>query len=86
VVIVDAFSGFIGKGPGRYNFYLGGNLKGTRLNNLYRENINEEEILTELRPILKDYAENRTKGEEFGNFVTRKKYVNEIVNAKDFKH
>ena len=78
--------GFIGKAPGRYNFYLGGNFKGTRLNNLYRENINEEEILSELRPILKDYAENRTKGEEFGDFVIRKEYVKEIVNAKDFKH
>ncbi len=78
--------GFIGKAPGRYNFYLGGNFKGTRLNNLYRENINEEEILSELRPILKDYAENRTKGEEFGDFVIRKEYVKEIVNAKEFKH
>ncbi len=78
--------GFIGKAPGRYNFYLGGNFKGTRLNNLYRENINEAEILTELRPILKDYAENRSKGEEFGDFVIRKEYVSEIVNAKDFKH
>lgn len=77
---------FIGKAPGRYNFYLGGNFKGTRLNNLYRENVNEEEILKELRPILKDYSENRTKGEEFGNFVIRKNYVTEIVNPKDFKH
>lgn len=78
--------GFIGKAPGRYNFYLGGNFNGTRLNNLYRENVNEEEILTELRPILKDYSENRTEGEEFGDFVIRKSYVNEIVNPKDFKH
>ena len=77
---------FIGKAPGRYNFYLGGNFKGTRLNNLYRENVNEEEILKDLRPILKAYSENRTKGEEFGNFVIRKNYVTEIVNPKDFKH
>jgi sulfite reductase (NADPH) hemoprotein beta-component len=78
--------GFIGKAPGRYNFYLGGNFKGTRLNNLYRENVNEEEILKDLRPILKDYSENRTEGEGFGDFVIRKNYVTEIVNPRDFKH
>ncbi|MCY1634211.1 NADPH-dependent assimilatory sulfite reductase hemoprotein subunit [Marinifilum sp. D737] len=78
--------GFIGKGPGRYNLYLGGNFKGTRLNNLYRENVNEEEILQELRPILQDYSQNRTEGEAFGDFVIRKQYVKKIVNPKDFKH
>ena len=78
--------GFIGKAPGRYNLYLGGNFNGTRLNNLYRENLNEEEILTELRPILEDYATNRNEGEYFGDFVIRKAYVAEIVNPKDFKH
>ena len=78
--------GFIGKAPGRYNLYLGGNFNGTRLNNLYRENVNEEEILQELRPILKDYSENRQNAEAFGDFVIRKKYVLEIVNPKEFKH
>ena len=37
--------GFIGKGPGKYNLYLGGSHNGTRLNKLYKENIGEEEIL-----------------------------------------
>jgi len=78
--------GFIGKAPGRYNFYLGGNFIGTRLNNLYKENVNEKEILEALRPIFKDYAENRQKAEGFGDFVIRKEYVKEIINPKDFKH
>ncbi|PXX99189.1 NADPH-dependent assimilatory sulfite reductase hemoprotein subunit [Marinifilum breve] len=78
--------GFIGKGPGRYNLYLGGNFNGTRLNNLYRENINEEEILQELRPILEDYSKNRTEEERFGDFVIRQQYIKQIVNPKDFKH
>ncbi|MPQ46091.1 NADPH-dependent assimilatory sulfite reductase hemoprotein subunit [Marinifilum sp. N1E240] len=78
--------GFIGKGPGRYNLYLGGNFNGTRLNNLYRENVNEDEILTELRPLLKDYSETREDGETFGDFIIRKKYVDEIVKGQDFKH
>jgi len=78
--------GFIGKGPGRYNLYLGGNFNGTRLNNLYRENVNEDEILTELRPLFKDYSDSREDGEAFGDFIIRKKYVDEIVKGQDFKH
>jgi len=40
--------GFIGKAPGKYNLYLGAGFYGQRLNKLYRENINEEQILAEL--------------------------------------
>ncbi|MCP6559186.1 sulfite reductase subunit beta, partial [Klebsiella pneumoniae] len=29
---------FIGKAPGKYNFYLGGSFIGERLNKLYKEN------------------------------------------------
>lgn len=78
--------GLIGKSPGYYNLYLGGNFNGTRLNTLYKQTISEEEILHELRPIIADFAENRTKGEHFGDFVIRKKYVSEIKEGKDFKH
>ena len=37
--------GFIGKGPGMYNMYLGGGHWEQRFSALYRENINEAEIL-----------------------------------------
>ena len=36
---------FIGKAPGKYNMYLGGSFKGERLNKIYKENIDENEIL-----------------------------------------
>lgn len=78
--------GFIGKSPGRYNLYLGGNLNGTRLNTLYKETLSEEEILAELRPIIADFAQNRENNEGFGDFVIRKGYVKETVQGKDFKH
>lgn len=78
--------GLIGKSPGYYNLYLGGSFEGTRLNTLYRETIPEEVILNELRPIIKDFANNRNKGEHFGDFVLRKNYVKEIKEGKDFKH
>ena len=38
----------IGKGPGRYDLHLGGDRVGTKLNSLFKENLNEEEILKEL--------------------------------------
>lgn len=78
--------GLIGKSPGHYNLYLGGSFEGDRLNNLYRENISETKILSELDPILADFAESRNKDERFGDFVIRKGYVKEIKEGKEFRH
>jgi sulfite reductase (NADPH) hemoprotein beta-component len=76
----------IGKSPGYYNLYLGGNFIGSRLNNLYKETIQEEDILKELYPVIKDYSENRLDNEHFGDFTIRKGYVAEIKEGKEFKH
>ncbi len=76
----------IGKAPGYYNLYLGGSFEGDRLNRLYRETIQEDKILEELQPIIKDFAKTRNKGERFGDFVIRKNYVAEIKEGKEFKH
>jgi len=75
---------FIGKTVGRYNMYLGGGFAGQRLNKLYRENIGEEEILRELRPILFHYAKERLEGERFGDFCIRAGYVKEVKDGRDF--
>lgn len=65
----------IGVSPGAYNLHLGGDVSGERLNKKYRENLNEAQILAELRPMLKSYSENRKQGESFGDFVVREKLV-----------
>ena len=78
--------GLIGKSPGYYNLYLGGSFNGSRLNRLYRETISEKEILDELDPVFKDYAENRKPGEKLGDFVLRKKIVEEVKHGKEFQH
>jgi sulfite reductase (NADPH) hemoprotein beta-component len=75
---------FIGKAPGKYNMYLGGGFAGQRLNKLYRENIGEEEILSELRPIFHRYAKERLEGEHFGDFCIRAGYVKEVRSGLDF--
>jgi sulfite reductase (NADPH) hemoprotein beta-component len=76
--------GFVGKAPGKYNLYLGAGFSGERLNKLYRENIDEETILAELKPILEAYAKERNKGERFGDFTIRKGYVKATMEGKDF--
>ena len=78
--------GFVGKSEGHYNLYLGGNFIGTRLNTLYKETLTEDEILAELKPIIADYAGNRSNGEKFGDFIIRKQYVKETLKGSDFKH
>lgn len=67
--------GFVGTAYGRYNMHLGANAAGTRLSKLYKENLNEEEILDELNSLLKLYAAKRTAKEAFGDFVVREKIV-----------
>ena len=76
--------GFIGKGPGKYNLYLGGGFSGNRLSKMYRENIGEEEILKELQPILTHYAKEREEKEHFGDFVIRTGYVKEVTSGTNF--
>jgi len=63
--------GFVGKAPGRYQIYLGGNESSTRLNRLFRDNIKDPEILTELRPVLDRFSKERTPGERFGDWCAR---------------
>jgi sulfite reductase (NADPH) hemoprotein beta-component len=67
--------GLIGKAPGVYNLYLGASFTGNRLNKLYKETLNEDQILAELSPILKDYSINRLDNEYFGDFVLRSNYL-----------
>ena len=76
--------GFIGKAPGKYNMYLGASFTGDRLNKIYRENIEEEEILSLLRPLIFQYAKEKLEGEHFGDFVIRAGHVKAVQSGLDF--
>ncbi|MGX9133891.1 assimilatory sulfite reductase (NADPH) hemoprotein subunit [Rummeliibacillus sp. JY-2-4R] len=76
--------GFVGKSLGKYNMYLGASYTGDRLSKLYRESINEAEILAELKPLLFLYAKEREEGEHFGNFVVRKGIINATTDGTNF--
>ncbi|KAI8642498.1 hypothetical protein BD408DRAFT_443381 [Parasitella parasitica] len=75
---------FVGKAPGTYNMYLGGNNKGERLNKIYRENLQEQDILHEVNPMIKRYALERDEGEPFGDWVIRAGYVKKTITGLDF--
>ncbi|MEM9421667.1 MAG: assimilatory sulfite reductase (NADPH) hemoprotein subunit [Pseudomonadota bacterium] len=80
-----AEAGLVGKGPGKYNFYLGGNRVGTRIPKLYKENVSADVILSELDQLIGDWAGKREDGEGFGDFVIRKGVVPEVkVSKTDF--
>lgn len=63
--------GFIGTGPEQYNFMLGGDRYGERLNKLYKEKQTETQILEEVDSLLGRYVKERNEGETFGDFTFR---------------
>ncbi len=77
--------GLVGKAPGRYNFHIGGNLAGTRIPRMYRENITEPQILAEIDALVGRWASEREAGEGFGDFVIRAGIVKPVIDsARDF--
>lgn len=76
--------GFVGRGPDRYNLYLGGGHAGQRLSKLYRQDLPASEISEVLSPIFNRYAKEREDGEHFGDFVIRTGYVEATKQGNDF--
>ena len=76
--------GLVGKGPDRYNLYLGAAFDGSRLNKLYAEDLDHAGILAALDPLLAAYAADRNDGERFGDFVIRAGFVAASGNGREF--
>ncbi len=76
--------GLVGKGPGRYNLYLGAAYDGSRLSKLYAEDVEDAGIVSALDPIFAAYAAERQKGERFGDFTIRAGFVAKTGNGADF--
>ncbi len=62
---------FVGKAPGRYQIWLGGDATGTRLNRIWKELVKDTDIINELRPVFGRYAKERSEGERFGDWCQR---------------
>lgn len=62
---------FVGKAPGRYQVWLGGNASGTRLNRRWKDVVKDPDMETELRPVLARFAKERHANERFGDWCDR---------------
>lgn len=63
--------GFVGKSPGKYQVWLGGDVTGTRLNRLWKDVIKDADMETEFRPVFARFAQERQPGERFGDWCLR---------------
>jgi sulfite reductase (NADPH) hemoprotein beta-component len=72
---------FVGKAPGRYQLWFGGNAAGTRLNRVWKDMVKDAEIENELRPVLTRYAKERNPGERFGDWVSRALWTEQPATA-----
>jgi sulfite reductase (NADPH) hemoprotein beta-component len=67
--------GFIGTAAGKYNLHLGGDRQGERLNKIYKESLEEPQILQTLDELFRIYSKEKIEGETFGDFSVRKVWV-----------
>jgi sulfite reductase (ferredoxin) len=63
--------GIVGRIPGFYSIYVGGDFEGTRLNEVVAERIRLDEVADVLDPLFAVYAAERQAGEGFGDFCKR---------------
>ena len=76
--------GLVGKGPGRYNLYLGAAFDGSRLSKLYAEDLDHAGIVATLDLVFAAYAAQRQPDERFGDFTIRSGFVARTENGRDF--
>jgi len=76
----------VGKGPGRYNLYLGAAFDGSRMAKLFAEDLDHDAIVATLDPVLAAYARERNNGEHFGDFAIRAGFVSASGNGREFHH
>ncbi len=76
--------GLVGKGPEKYNLYLGAAFDGSRLSKLYAEDLNPKGIVAALDPIFAAYVSERQAGERFGDYTIRAGFVAPTSNGADF--
>ena len=76
--------GLVGKGPGRYNLYLGAAFDGSRMNKLYAEDLDHAGIVAALDPLFAAYVAGRQKSERFGDFVIRTGHIAASGNGAEF--
>jgi sulfite reductase beta subunit-like hemoprotein len=63
--------GVVGRAPGLYTLFVGGDFEGTRLSFQLADKVPQATIAATLEPVLAAWARDRLAGEGFGDFCTR---------------
>ena len=63
--------GFVGRSLDKYTIFIGGDPSGTQLNTKYKDLVEREDLVDEVRPLLEHFKNERTNGESFGDFWNR---------------
>jgi sulfite reductase (ferredoxin) len=71
--------GIVGVSAGRYAVYLGGSTHSTRLNRLYREQVQADELVPLLGGLFAAFGREREAGESFGDYCARAAFEAEAV-------
>ncbi len=75
--------GFVGKAAGKYVLRLGGDYEGERLNQVFKEEVDEAEILDTLDGLFGEFTYKRAPDERFGDYIFRTHFSNkEFVGAE----
>jgi sulfite reductase beta subunit-like hemoprotein len=75
---------FVGRAPGKYAMYVGGSIRGDRLAGLEKKSVAFEEIPSEVRSLLEDFAGGRTDGENFTDYVERTRDIGPHPDPEQF--
>jgi sulfite reductase (ferredoxin) len=63
--------GLVGRVPGAYAIFVGGDFEGTRLSFKLHERVKQADLATVMQPIVAAFATGRQDGEGFGDFCNR---------------
>jgi sulfite reductase (NADPH) hemoprotein beta-component len=66
--------GLVGTALGKYNLLIGGDNEGQRLNKLFKESLDESQILSELDSLFGSFKEKRNSKESFGDYAMRTQF------------
>ena len=64
--------GIVGRAPGLYTLFVGGDFEGTRLSFPLADKVRTAMIAATLEPVLAAFAAERAAGEAFGDFCARR--------------
>ncbi len=62
---------FVGKGPENYQIFVGGNMSGDRVVDLFAADVKPADFVSRLRPLLQSWAKHRKPDEGIGDFYHR---------------